>query len=190
MFDAVLFWQGNSIFRKTFEFYLSVWPQFIGKCKNSKLQNFLCISAFCVPLDRDRDRSLRDERDRDKISRDCPAWMSRGTIGTGIENVGLSRLVSCLFLDVTFSTFNSSGNLAKSWKFDSWLLAKFSWSYEFWVTRRGFPKFPELIWRVSLKYESSWDVGKGTKCSHNVANLNTKFKTSSSNHQDGYPNLR
>ena len=31
---------------------------------------------------RDRDRSLRDERDRDKFSRDCPAWLSRGTSGT------------------------------------------------------------------------------------------------------------
>ena len=32
----------------------------------------ICPGAFCVPWDRDRDRSLRDERDRDKFSRDCP----------------------------------------------------------------------------------------------------------------------
>ena len=45
----------------------------------------ICPGAFCVPWDRDRDRSLRDERDRDKFSWDCPAWLSRGTSGTGTE---------------------------------------------------------------------------------------------------------
>ena len=45
----------------------------------------ICPGAFCVPWDRDRDRSLRDERDRDKFSRDCPAGLSRGTSGTGTK---------------------------------------------------------------------------------------------------------
>ena len=30
----------------------------------------ICTDTFCVPWD--RDRSLQDERDRDKFSRDCP----------------------------------------------------------------------------------------------------------------------
>ena len=42
----------------------------------------ICPDTFCVPSDRDRNRSLRDERDRDKIARDCPAWLFRGTSGT------------------------------------------------------------------------------------------------------------
>ena len=33
-------------------------------------------------------RSLRDEWDRDKFSRDCPAWLARGTSGTRIKNRG------------------------------------------------------------------------------------------------------
>ena len=55
----------------------------------------ICPGAFCVPWDRDRDRSLRDERDRDKFSRDCPAGLSRGTSGTGtkIRGTVLSRLL-------------------------------------------------------------------------------------------------
>ena len=48
----------------------------------------ICPDTICVPWDRDRDRSLRDERDRDKFSRDCPAWLSRGTSGTGTKNRG------------------------------------------------------------------------------------------------------
>ena len=46
----------------------------------------ICPGAFCVPWD--RDRSLRDERDRDKISRYCPEWFSSGTSGTGTKNRG------------------------------------------------------------------------------------------------------
>ena len=48
----------------------------------------ICPDTICVPWDRDRDRSLRDERDRDRFSRDCPAWLSRGTSGTGTKNRG------------------------------------------------------------------------------------------------------
>ena len=44
----------------------------------------ICPGAFCVPLD--RDRSLRDEREREKFLRDCHAWLFRGTSGTGTKN--------------------------------------------------------------------------------------------------------
>ena len=50
MFHAVLFWQGTSIFRKTFEFYLSVWPQFIGKCKKFKTSKFFVYQRFFCPV--------------------------------------------------------------------------------------------------------------------------------------------
>ena len=48
----------------------------------------ICPGAFCVPWDRYRDKSLRDERDRDEFSRDSPAWLFRGTSGTGSKNRG------------------------------------------------------------------------------------------------------
>ena len=38
----------------------------------------ICPGASCVPWDRDPDRSLRDEWDRDKFSRDYPTWLSLG----------------------------------------------------------------------------------------------------------------
>ena len=45
----------------------------------------ICAGDFCVLWDQDRDRSLRDERERDQISLDCPAWLSRWTIGNGTK---------------------------------------------------------------------------------------------------------
>ena len=54
-----------------------------GLCNGTRVP--ICPDTFCVPWDRDRDRSLRDERDRDKFSRDCPAGLSRGTSGTGTK---------------------------------------------------------------------------------------------------------
>ena len=98
MFHAMLFWQGNSIFRKTFEFYLSVWPNLLENAKNSKLQNFLCPSALCPVGPRPGQKSAGRAGPWQNFT-DCLTWMSRGTIGTGIENVRLSRPVSCQSLD-------------------------------------------------------------------------------------------
>ena len=56
----------------------------------------ICPDTFCVPWGSERDRSLRNERDRDKFSRDCTVWLARGANGTGTKNRWTVRPVPCL----------------------------------------------------------------------------------------------
>ena len=61
----------------------------------------ICPGAFCVPWKRDKGGNLREERVRDNILRDCPAWLSRGTSGTGTKNRGTVPSLAHPWLDST-----------------------------------------------------------------------------------------